>query len=297
MKKYLPVLMLFLLSISCEDYTQDDYKEYYVVESILQANESLPPVRLTTTVPINESYDYRNISNIKNAEIRIHLLSNENPERAEKVFNYQFNDNKYLSRQQHHVLPGRTYKLEIRLPEGSEPITAHTHVPEEIQIVHQSSDSISYKARNNLRLKLSGSFVNKDTLRFLINAFNKTPSKDKLTPFFKQFLEDKNNDIHEYNYINQHLWGMFEASEFPFDENNFMVIDYPWSEFPFYGNNIVLVNSIDGNLYDFLRSQMVQQETGRVSPGEIYNIITYVDGALGVFGSMTADTAHVYLKE
>ena len=90
---------------------------------------------------------------------------------------------------------------------------------------------------------------------------------------------------------------MYDESKFPMDGNNLMHISYPWSEFPFFGENLVLINSIDKNLHDFLRSQMVQQEVGSVSPGEIYNVITHVDGALGIFGSMTADTASVYLKQ
>lgn len=53
----------------------------------------------------------------------------------------------------------------------------------------------------------------------------------------------------------------------------------------FYGPNRIIANAIDDNLYDFVRSQSIQQGGSTFSPGEIPNPLERIVGAHGVFGS------------
>jgi hypothetical protein len=49
-------------------------------------------------------------------------------------------------------------------------------------------------------------------------------------------------------------------------------------------------------MYDFLRSQDVQTGGSTLSPGEIQNIRYNINGGIGIFGSMAADTNRVFIE-
>lgn len=49
-------------------------------------------------------------------------------------------------------------------------------------------------------------------------------------------------------------------------------------------------------MYDFVRSESVQLGGSTLSPGEIQNVITHVEGGLGIFGSLASDTIQTYIK-
>ena len=64
-----------------------------------------------------------------------------------------------------------------------------------------------------------------------------------------------------------------------------LTIKYPWLAITFYGPNRIFANALDDNLYDYIRSQSIQQGGSTFSPGEIPNPLENVEGAHGVFGS------------
>ncbi len=49
--------------------------------------------------------------------------------------------------------------------------------------------------------------------------------------------------------------------------------------------NYYIANALDDNLYDYIRSQSIQQGGSTFSPGEIPNPLEHVVGAHGTFGS------------
>ena len=56
MKKACTFIFILTLLAGCELYKQDNYQEYYVVESYLIANNVLPELRLSTTAPVDAEY-------------------------------------------------------------------------------------------------------------------------------------------------------------------------------------------------------------------------------------------------
>ncbi len=63
-------------------------------------------------------------------------------------------------------------------------------------------------------------------------------------------------------------------------------INVPWIGFGFYGPATVNLVSLDQALIDFLETQSLQFAPTTLSPGEIPNILSNVEGGLGVFGSV-----------
>ena len=57
-----------------------------------------------------------------------------------------------------------------------------------------------------------------------------------------------------------------------------------------------MANAIDDNLYDFVRSQIIQQGGSTFAPGEIPNILERVNGAHGVFGSYARVSFDLFVK-
>jgi hypothetical protein len=64
----------------------------------------------------------------------------------------------------------------------------------------------------------------------------------------------------------------------------------------FYEDNLIVANTIDDNVYDFIRSQETQLGGSTLSPGEIQNVIYNIEGGIGVFGALASDTVQVYIK-
>ena len=77
----------------------------------------------------------------------------------------------------------------------------------------------------------------------------------------------------------------FNEDNYDVNPDGTLTIRYPWLGITFYGPNRLIANALDDNLYDFIRSQSVQQGGSTFAPGEIPNPLARVNGAHGVFGS------------
>lgn len=75
-----------------------------------------------------------------------------------------------------------------------------------------------------------------------------------------------------------------------------MRVEFPWLGILFFGLNEIRVQAVDENLYDFIRSQIVQQGGSTLPPGETPNVLEHVDGARGVFGSYASVSTAVFVK-
>ncbi|HKK24864.1 MAG TPA: DUF4249 family protein, partial [Gracilimonas sp.] len=132
---YIPLMAFVLILSSCDPYGQDEYEEYYIVESYLVANALLPQVRLSTTVPANAFYEFEDAA-ISDADVEIQLLESGPESAIEQSWGYQLDTpGIYLPETDHNVIPGRTYKLDVTLPTTSERITSTATVPEAFEII------------------------------------------------------------------------------------------------------------------------------------------------------------------
>jgi len=287
-------LLIFLLSIlvlsACEDYFNDDYQEYYVVESYLVANRELPQVRLSTTTPITQVYSFESVA-VAGANVRVMLLS-ENGSTIEDVFTYQSDSaGIYLPSDPHRVLPTRTYQLQIDIPESNHEISATAVVPDTFRVVSEVLDTLVYQSTEQLEITVSESSYPGRQNVFIFNTISQRPSVGNLTPLYLDFYDD-DDDLEEFSNTSS---GLLNEANFDVNTDESITIRYPWIAVAFYGPNKLVATTVDDNVFDLVRSESVQLGGSTLSPGEIQNVIYHVEGGIGIFGALAADTIETYI--
>jgi len=293
---YIPLMAFVLILTSCNPYGQDEYVEYYIVESYLVANALLPQVRLSTTVPANAFYDFEDAA-ISDADVEIQLLESGPESAIEQSWGYQLDTpGIYLPETDHNVIPGRTYKLDVTLPTTSERITSTATVPEAFEIIGEVQDSVIYQATEQLEFTLSESSYPGRQNIYVFNAVSLQPFSENLTPFYAELLSNSDQPEEDLEEFANNSSGIINESGFEFNPDGSATVQYPWIGVAFYENNLIVANTIDDNVYDFIRSQETQLGGSTLSPGEIQNVIYNVEGGIGVFGALASDTVQVYIK-
>lgn len=284
------IIAILILFTGCELYEQDEYEEYYVVESYLVAGDDLPIVRLSKTSNIEEKYNFQDAA-VSNASVQIQLLNNDST--VAKTYSYQQIQNRagtYIPATGVPVQPKRLYRLNVT-HEGNE-VTATTYVPGNFESVNDDElqDRYIYQSNNQVEIKTTPSsyITERQTYYiFTVNAVDTT--KENLTPFYLDLVED-DAEIENF-YINSS--GIINEGNYSRNPDETITLKLPWLSIAFFGENDVIANAIDDNMYDFLRTQEVQGGGATLSPGEIQNVKYNVDGGIGVFGSMSSDTVRV----
>ncbi|WP_138430366.1 DUF4249 family protein [Fodinibius saliphilus] len=290
MKKLSILLFATFLLFSCELYEQDEYQEYYVVESYLIADNELPEVRLSTTSPITDKYTFKENA-LSNANVEIRRL---NPDSSvAETYPYAEQDfGVYAPQLNVTVRDEQLYGLHVTTPKGDE-ITATTFVPGNFETVNELQDQYIYQGSQQVEVITTPSqyLSNRQTYYiFTINVVN--PDTASLTPFYMDQVLNDGTNIEEF-YINSS--GIINEKNYQRNENNNIELTVPWLAIAFYDTNDVIANAIDNNMYDFLRSQDVQTGGSTLSPGEIQNIHYNINGGIGIFGSMASDTNRVFI--
>lgn len=288
---------LVLAFLGCDTVDPSSFEREIVVEAYLVAGESLDDVRLTYTVPIEDEYDPDSLG-VTGADVRIELLSEEGE--VEESYPYlalPVAGGRYVLDTQKldlegrdtdpPVLPLRSYRLVVRPPESDLTITSVTTVPDTFQVVHASSDSVVYRSDEPLIMQVSSSTYPGRQNIFVLTTTALEPSVSGLTPFAEAVYENGDVTIAELS----------ENASPPLNEENFdrqsdgsLQAQYPWLGVSFFGRNRVTLRTLDDNLYDFIRSQGVQQGGSTLPPGEIPNVLEHVNGARGIFGSVAEES-------
>lgn len=291
MKNIISLLTLVVLLSSCELYKQDSYEEYYVVESYLVAGGSLPPVRLSTTSPIEKKYTFEETA-LSNARVQIRLLNRDSTISSRYEYR-ETNKGIYIPKTAITVRDQRLYQLHITTGNG-DVITSTTYVPGNFDKKKELQDRYLYQGNEQIEIRVTPSsyITNRQTYYiFTVNVVR--PAPYKLTPFYKSLVFDQENKIENY-YVNSS--GIINEKSYERNTDNTISLKVPWLAIAFYQDNDIIVNAIDDNMYDFLRSQRVQTGGSNMSPGEIQNIRYNIDGGIGIFGSMASDTMRVYIS-
>ena len=287
-------LVLFITAIilftGCELYTQDEYQEYYVVESYLVADDQLPQVLLSTTSPIDETYNFKENA-ISDAEVEIRLL-NPDSTIAER-YPYQSVEPGFFTHSGFARVQGQQlYQLHISLPNGDS-IEAKTFVPGNFETINKEDlpDQYTYQSNRQIEITTTPSAYITDRQTYYIFTINSIePDSSKLTPFYQDLVTEQDTDIENF-FINSS--GIINEENYDRNADESITLTVPWLAIAFYETNNVIANAIDDNMYDFLRSQDVQTGGTTLSPGEIQNIRYHVNGGIGIFGSMASDTNRV----
>jgi hypothetical protein len=195
------------------------------------------------------------------------------------------------------VAPLTTYRLRVDVPATGETLTAETLVPGAVDLVEAINtdavyqgpvqpsltiDLAEYPTRQNVFLFTTTSLLDFDTL-------SRQELEAELVPFVADILDD-DEDISELRVGSSPL---LNASNYDTNPDGTVTIDLPWLAVTFYGPNRVAVSAVDDALFDFLRSQAVQQGD---RPGEIPDVIDRVEGGTGVFGSYATLEVEVMVR-
>ncbi len=284
-----PILLFFCSLIiwsACDIYPQDEYQEYYVVETYLVAGQSLPMIRVSRTLPADQVYSLSDAA-VTNSSVQVALLEGDEASTIEEVYPYSWDRaGEYQPLVSHNVLPSRTYRLNVTIPEASQAITAYTRVPGDFQILGGIPDSIVYQSSEQLEINVTRSAYPGRQTVYIFNTLAGEVAFENLTPLYADFYDDE-EDLELFANTSS---GLINEGNFTINEDNTITIQYPWLAAAYFGDNTIVVNAVDDNIYDFVRSSSVQLGGSTLSPGEIQNAIYNIEGAIGVFGSMATDS-------
>lgn len=259
-----------------------------VVEAYLVAGEPLSSVRLTRTVAVDDAFDIGQAT-IRDASLRIEQLAADGT--VAEQFPYTFSSGSLLytpSATVPDVEPGTSYRLVADLADGSV-VSSTTTVPGGFRIESLSATSVVYQGPEQIEVEVSRSVVDGRQTYFVFSVASLDVRQENLTPLYEEFLGD-DGDLDDVRVTES---PPFNEQNYEVSESGTLTIKLPWLAVAFYGPNRIVANSIDDNLYDFLRSQQVQQGGSTFAPGEIPNVISRVDGGTGVFASLARVSAEV----
>lgn len=271
----------------CESYPQDSYQEYIVVEAYLKEGEPLPEIRLSRTGEADRAYTFEERA-VSDAEVAVKVLA-EAGGGIERTVAYTLASQGVFTPAGAPVTvqAGRTYELEARVAGRSGVVRGRTTVPDSIRVVGEIPASLVYQSEQQLDIRVA---VRRPVDRqnvFVFSTLSLDTLEQNLTPFYRAQYEDSDVTLSELAKTNS---GTLNEGNFTQNDDGTYTLSFPWIGISFYGRNRIVTSVIDENLHDLVRSQSVQLGGSTLSPGEIQNVIYRLDGAIGIFGSLSSDT-------
>ena len=283
------ILLLIPLGLgiaACDTTGHGSQESDFVVEAILVSGELLPTIRLSRVTAIDQEYDFLGLGT-EGARIELDLLDESGS--VQSTYQYeespQFKGIYYPQSWFARVQPLRAYRLRATLEESSAAIMATTVTPDTFNVVNATLSTAVYQALEQLELTVTrSSFPGREQNFYVFVTEALDPKEEELTPLAAARLGD---DVSEESLESMSLNGSPILSEDNYDLNpdGTLTVRYPWIGINFFGTNRIHINALDDNLYDFFRSQSVQQGGSTLAPGEIPNPIERITGAHGVFGA------------
>ncbi len=280
------LFLLLALLAGCDTYTQDTFQPDYVVEAYLIAGEPLPLIRLSTTAPIDSEYSLDE-QHVRQADIVVSLL-----DEAGGVANYHYAETPagvYVPVEPTPtVLAGRRYALEITTADGQH-IAAGTQVPGDFDLFAPPRDTIVYQQESTFQVEVTESSY-PDRSAIYILKLRAGDTTQALTPLYASWVEDE--EVTREELIDNNSGILNEANFERVDERRLRVV-LPWIAVAYYGENEVVVDAIDDNLYDFVRTR---EDNGTRPFGERENSVDHIDGGRGIFGSLARRHVPIYIS-
>jgi hypothetical protein len=278
-----------LLGTACDTTGPDAFEQQIVVESYQTAGERLAPVRLSRTTPLDSTYRFADLA-VRDATVEVQRLADDGS--VAERFLYRADPDSLgfyrpaargAGRPVPRVQPLTTYRLVADVPDGPT-LRATTTVPDTFRVLRVNRDTTAYQAGEQIALRVTRSQTpGRDRAYYVLSTKALEITQENLTPIAREQFEDADDTslrdlqitsspvINEESYIQ--------------NADGTITIRLPWIAVRFYGPNETRASVLDGNLYDFLRSQSAQQGGGAFSPGAIPSLIEHVEGGTGIFGS------------
>lgn len=286
-------ICLLLMLPACEEYTQDAYQEYVVLEAYAVANRPLPDVWISVTMPTDREYHFSSAA-LPGANIQIILLDEHGGE--EETFGYMPSSEtgRYMSENKTHIiLPRRTYRIDIDFNSRPEVLRAHTIIPDAFEIQNEIPGSIVYQSSDQLEIILSATEKTQSQNVYVFNSIALNPVYDNLAPFWRELVNEGETSIEDFY---NHNTPLVNEGNFDINPDGTITLFYPWVGIAFFEENLIVANSVDKNLSDLISSQDVQIGGSTLSPGEIPNLEYNISGGIGIFGGIASDTIQTYIE-
>lgn len=266
-----------------------------VVESYQAVGEALRPVRVARTVEVDATYDVTATA-VRGAEVRIDRLDDDGGVDATYRFvELQSEPGLYVAEQGDLVAPLRRYRLSVTVPATGEALDAETFTPGTFDRLSTNADTVVYQSAEQFAVDVSRPAYPGRQAIFVFSTEALDPDPANLTPFYRAVLEDDETGEIEIGDVIVNESPPLNETNYDANADGSLTIRLPWLAVAFYGPHRIVANAVDDNLFDFIRSQNVQQGGSTLSPGEIPNVIDRVDGGRGVFGSFVRATGFVYI--
>ena len=305
------LVLLATGSVGC-DAADSTFAEQVVVSGSLVAGEPLGQIRLRRSSPLGAVVDLDAIV-IDDAEVTVSLLSADGSVEAEILYEARGPVFAPVEDPPPVALPGRTYRLDVRVPEsevaGGAVLSAVTTVPEPVVVTQPAPASIPYLQGNGPELTIQTTSSEARQSVYLVATESLDPVRfeevvvDGETryraalgegfppvPFILTFADCEvtaeaitcEEDIREFDEGQSPL---INEESYILNGDGTALVQIPWLAFRYFGPTRVSLFAVDQAVEDFVATQAVQFGGSTLSPGEIPNITTNVDGGLGLFGA------------
>ena len=227
--RYWMLLLPALALVACDSLETGSVVGEYVVEGILVAGEPLPPIRLSRTAGINETYDFGRLA-VRGADISVDLLGGPShpgasmpyAEPPDSVGVYLPLDSITLA------APLGTYLLNIRLPGTDAGISGMTTVPDTFSVVGATLQRAVYQSDEQLELAITRpSSPGRSQNFYIIVTEALEPRLGMLTPLAADILD---NEVGGSDFDALVVSGSPILNEENYDVNSdgTLVMRYPW---------------------------------------------------------------------
>lgn len=324
--RLLLVLLGAALLAGCDGYADDDFASQLVVSAFLGAGEPLPAVLLSRTAPLFEPFDANDLG-VGGATVTVSLLAADGTVEARYPYGPASEPGRYApatgADANATVLPERRYRLDVVGPDG-ERLEAETTVPPKFVVVEGPAAEVPYGQGQGPEVRLTESSTPERRAAFVgstralapddfdavtVDGVTKyrsqnRPGRYRPVPIVQRFLdcveEDAGTLLCDESPNPDSIVGtspvINEASYIDLGDGTILV-QIPYLAFGFYGPQRLNLTSLDAALQAFVQTQTIQTGGSTLSPGEIPNVTTNVEGGLGVFGSYAQAIVETTLVE
>ncbi|MEM1056141.1 MAG: DUF4249 family protein [Bacteroidota bacterium] len=309
------VLLLTLVSLAaCDSVGSSEYVEQVVVSSFLEVGKRPRPVNLTRTFPLEGPVDLARAL-VTDATVSISLLAPDGSVEATYPLEFDGTAQYRILDTEVRVLPGRTYRFTAEVP-GQGTITAETITPTPIDLVQPAQETVTYLDGLGPTFRVTPASVPNRQSVYLIQVAAQAPDDFEVieredgsfgvqrlftdgrfgpTPDAASFIENidcDRRDLDSCDFLPSDLASgsspLLNQESYESFPDGSIQVTVPWLAFGFYGPHKFTLNALDAVLTDYIATQAVQFNPTTLSPGEIPNITSNVEGGLGVFGAYAA---------
>lgn len=276
MKKSFLIMFGAILLSSCELYEQDSFVEQVVVESYQIALQPMSDVILSRTGPIFEEYN-KTERGIDDASVVVREILPSG--QTSQVIQFVRTGQGVYSPAESGITvkPRYRYELEATIPSLDARVTTFTVVPDTFSIKGINSTALVYQGPEQFKLTLTPSFFPGRQSYYIFTNETLDPENAEFTSFYA----DADGDREDFYRVSSGIINQTSTAQ----NGDIVELTFPWIGVAFYGPNRLRASAIDDNMYDYIRSLQIQGGGSTLSPGEIENVISNVEGGIGVFGS------------